>query len=416
VVFNRNLAEEWHRYPCLCYNQILMDLPRRNFVKTAALTALSQGRVPAANDRIRIGLIGAGGRGRYLAGLASQAPGTEIVAVCDVYQPRRADVKQKLAPQAREYLEYRELLEQKDIDAVIIGSPDHGHVPMVIDAIGAGKDAYVEKPISHSIEEGENLRKAFESSKQVVQVGYQQRSWDHFRQARDIIADGKLGTIALILTSWYQPYVRTIKGPPPKIDAQKLDWKRFLGSAPDQPFNPLRFRFWRWFWDFGGGHLTDLYSHYVDVIHWVMGADTPLDAQAMGSNFALPNFECPDTICAGYHYPKQFSVAYDGTLIGSLEGGNLVFRGSRAMMKLNRDGLDVYPEGVVPFEKTTYPPPEIHLNSEKDGTIAHMANFLECIRSRKTPNAPVEVGIAAARAAHLGNQAFRSGKTVKWPG
>jgi predicted dehydrogenase len=286
---------------------------------------------------------------------------------------------------------------------------------MARDAVRAGKDVYVEKPLSHTIEEAQALVKVVADSRQILQVGYQQRSWDHFRQAHDLIAEGKLGTISLILTSWYQNYLRMTKSPAP-IDAQKVDWKRFLGSAPDQPFDANRYRWWRWYWDFGGGHLTDLFSHYVDVVHWVMDADTPLDVQAMGSNFLLPFYECPDTTSAAYHYPKQFAVTYTGTLAGSLDGGNLLFRGTKAMMKLNRDGFDVYAEGVVPFELTSYPPPEIHVKSAGDGSPAHMANFLECVRSRKVPNAPVEVGMTAARAAHLGNQALRGGKTVKWPG
>ena len=133
----------------------------------------------------------------------------------------------------------------------------------------------------------------------------------------------------------------------------------------------------------------------------------------MGSNFLLPFYECPDTISAAYHYPKQFAVTYTGTLAGSLDGGNLVFRGTKALMKLNRDGFDVYAEGVVPFGLTSCPPPEIHVKSAGDGTPTHMANFLDCVRTRKAQNAPVEVGLAASRAAHLGNQALRSGKTVE---
>ncbi len=388
---------------------------RREFLRSAAaITALSQARVLGANDRVRVGGIGTGGRCRYLLSVLAQLDGSELVAVCDVNETRRAEVRQSLAPGAREYVDYRELLGRSDIDAVVIGSPDHWHVPMTLDAVRAGKDVYVEKPVSHTIEEGELLRKAVEASDRIVQVGYQQRSWEHFRAGREIVASGKLGRISLILTSWYQNYLKDA-GVAPKIDPAKVDWKRWLGSAPDQPFNALRYARWRWFWDFGGGHLTDLFSHWGDTIHWYMGSDTPRSAQAMGDNLAIPMLECPETINAFFQYPGDFSVVYNGTLVGSLEGGNITIRGSRAIMRLNRDGLAVYPEGIVPAERTTYPPPETQIPSTGDGTRAHVRNFLDCVRSRKQPNAPIGAAVASARAAHIGNIALRRGAQVHWP-
>jgi len=387
-----------------------MNGNRREFVKAAALTALSYQRVPGANDRIRLAGLGTGGRCTYLLGLAAKA-GAEIVAACDVYEPRRAAIKQKLAPHAAEYVDYRQALERKDIDAVVIGSPDHWHVPMTIDAVQAGKDVYVEKPVSHTIEEGEQLEKAMAASRQVVQVGYQQRSWEHFKAAREVVASGKLGKITLILASWYQEFYSG-RNSLARIDSEKLDWKRFLGSAPQQPFDALRYTRWRWFWDFGGGHLTDLYSHYCDVIHWYIEQDRPQTAQATGSREAIPQFECPDTISAAYQYPGGFTVVYNGSLIGSLDGGNILIRGNRAMMKINRDGFAVYVEGKVPREKTVYPEPETEMRSAGDGTIDHVNNFLDCVRTRKQPNAGVKTAVAAARAAHLGNLAYRKGTRV----
>jgi predicted dehydrogenase len=281
---------------------------------------------------------------------------------------------------------------------------------MTIDAVQAGRDVYVEKPVTHSIEEGDRLEKAVAASRRIVQVGYQQRSWDHFIQAREIVAGGKLGTVSMVLVSWYQNYVGADRNVA-AVDSAALDWRRFLGAAPVQPFDPLRFTRWRWFWDFGGGHLTDLYSHYGDVVHWFMGVDAPRSAQAMGASLAVPRFECPDTIAASWLYPG-FQVAYTGTLSGSLDGGNLVFRGNQALLKLNRDGFAVYPEGTVPFEKTHYPQPSASARSTGDGTVAHMRNFLECVRSRRQPNCPVGPAVAAARAAHLANLALRKGRTI----
>jgi len=389
-----------------------MKQNRREFIKTTAtFAAFPSGHVLGANERIRVGGIGVGGRCSGLLGLVNKAGGTEIVALCDVYEPRLRAVKEKLAPGAAGYADYRELLDRKDIDAVVIGSPDHWHVPMTIDAVKAGKDVYVEKPVSHGIEEGARLEQVVAASKQIVQVGYQQRSWEHFKVAREVITGGKLGKITLILASWYQNYLRN-RGSAPQVEVEKLDWKKFLGPAPNQPFDALRYTRWRWFWDFGGGHLTDLYSHYCDVIHWYMGEDSPLAAQATGGRNALPEFECPDTISAAYEYPGGFNVVYNGSLVGSLDGGNILFRGSQAMMKINRDGFAVYREGVVPAEKTYYPDPEDAMQSGGDGTISHVNNFLECVRSRKAPASDVKSAVATARAAHLGNMAYRKGSRV----
>jgi len=385
-----------------------MNDNRRTFLKTTS-TALSIGRLMGANDRIRIGGIGMGGRAQYLCQQAKTL-GAELVAFSDVYEPRRRQAREKIAPAAQEIPDYRQILDRKDIDAVIIGSPDHWHVPMAIDAVRAGKDVYVEKPLTKTIAEGPLMEKAVTETGRIVQVGYQQRSWEHFKAAREVIAAGKLGRISLVLASWYQNYLR-FDPATAKVEADKLDWKRWLGSAPDQPVNPLRYYRWRWFWDFGGGHLTDLYSHYCDVIHWYMGASEPTLAQASGGVHVLKYLECPDTIIAAWEYPG-FTVTYSGTMICHLEGGNIIFRGERAMMKINRDGFAVYPEGVIPAEKTQLPEPEISMRSLQDGTIDHMRNFLDCVRSRKEPNAPVRLTAAAARAAHLGNQAFRKGGRV----
>ena len=386
-------------------------LDRRSWMKgSAAFTALSYGRVFGANDRVRIAGLGVGGRCTYLLGLAEKAEKTELVAVCDAYEPRRQAARQRFAATTRDYADYREVLDRKDIDAVVVGSPDHWHIPMTLDAVQSGKDVYVEKPISHSIEEGERAEKAVLASKQIVQVGYQQRSWEHFLAAREIVAAGKLGQITLVLTSWYQDYVINLKTPP-VVDASKLDWKRFLGSAPAQPFDPLRYARWRWFWDFGGGHLTDLYSHYGDVVQWYMNQYAPRSAQAMGGRSAIPQFECPDTINCVWEY-DGFHIAYNGALNGSLDGGNIILRGSRATLKINRDGFGVYAEGLVKRELTHWPEPETAMRSEADGTIAHMQNFLDCVRSRKAPNAGIRTSVAIARAAHLGNLAYRRGARV----
>lgn len=205
-----------------------------------------------ANERVRVGAIGTGGRMRELLSCLAKAGGNELVAVCDVYEPHRQSAREKFAPGAQEYVDHRQVLDRKDIDAVVIAAPDHWHVTMTIDAVAAGKDVYIEKPVTHTLEEGPKLEKAVRDSGRIVQCGMQQRSWEHFRTAAEMIGAGKLGKITLIRTYWFQNYLK--RGPRPQIDTSKLDWKRWLGSAPDQAFDVDRFTTWRWYWDFGGAH------------------------------------------------------------------------------------------------------------------------------------------------------------------
>jgi len=385
-----------------------MKLNRRAFITSSILTAASAKRVLGANDGVRLAGIGVGGRGAYDLGVAAKAERTEVVAVADVYAPRLAEIKEKLAPAGQAYKDYRELLDRKDIDAVIIGSPDHWHFQMIIDAVRAGKDVYCEKPVSHSIEEGEKLVAAVADSKQVIQIGYQQRSWPHYQAARELVTSGRLGEIPLIQTSWYQRYSHT----PKPVDVSAIDWKSFLGSAPDQPLDPVRRTNWRWFWDFGGGHLTDLFSHWVDVIHWYTGESAPDAVAVLGTRNIFPEFECPDTITATYQYPKGYNIVHTGSLASSVEDGNIVFRGSRATLRLNRDGYALFEERANSGGRPLLPPPALLMDSVRDGTIDHVQNFLDCVRSRATPNAGVISSVASARAAHLGNIAYRKRPTA----
>lgn len=387
-----------------------MEANRRAFLKaTAALTAASQGRIRGANDRIRLAGIGCGGRCQYLLKKCLEIGGCEVAAFAEVYQPRMRQAKQ-IAPAAAEYGDYRKLLDRKDIDAVVIGSPDHWHVPMTIDALAAGKDVYVEKPVSHTIEEGERLKAAVASTKNLVQVGYQQRSWEHFIEARKVVQSGRLGKITLVLASWYQIWLALPQ--PPTLNESEIDWKAWLGNAPDRPPDPWRYARWRWYWDYGGGHLTDLYSHWCDTLHWIFGLDQPLYAQAAGGKYAVDFQDCADTINCFWEYPGKLAIAYNGTMHCSLDGGNILMRGDKALMKLNRDGFAVFPEGKIPTERTIYPEPEIQVKSARDGTHDHIANFLDCMRSRKQPNAPAFEAVAAANACHLGNLAYRRAKRL----
>ncbi|MEJ2078131.1 MAG: Gfo/Idh/MocA family oxidoreductase [Acidobacteriota bacterium] len=392
-----------------------MGTNRRDFLKTGAVaaTALSWGRILGANERIRLGAIGTGARCQYLLGLLKRLNRTDLVAVCDVYGPRRAEAKEKFGATADEYVDHRELLDRKDLDAVIIAVPDHWHVPITVDAVQAGKDIYLEKPVTHTIAEGQRLLDAVENSDRVVQTGTQQRSWPHFIEARERIRSGEIGTITLVKTFWYQSYLERGDVSGRTVDQNQLDWKRFLGSAPQQPFNAERFFNWRWFWDFGGGALTDLFTHWVDVAHWYMGQDLPIAVQGMGDVHVLHDLECPDTVSAALRYPGNFTVQYTGTMIGSLEGGGLIFRGTKGMLELYRAGYSLYAEHARYNEDPSKDKPYAEVKSQGDGAVQHLGNFLDCMASRKKPNAPVDVGITAARAGHLANQAIRSEAWVR---
>jgi predicted dehydrogenase len=397
-----------------------LEISRREFLKDSAvagasvamLGGLAPARVLGANDKIRVGAIGTGERAQYLMTLFKQVPAVELVAVCDVYGPRREEALKIAGPEAKAYLDYHEVLDRKDLDAVIIGSPDHWHKQMLIDAVRAGKDAYLEKPIMHSIEEGVEMVRAVEETKRIVQTGTQQRSWPHWIMAKQIINSGKLGKITFIHTYWYQNYLLWWKGLP-EVDMAQLDWKRFLGNAPDQPFTPEKFYWWRWFWDFGGGILTDLLTHWIDVIQWCMDQPAPKTVTSTGDVYRM-NWQAPDTLTAAYEYPGDFMVTFTGAINSSVDDGGIEFRGSEATLKIDREHLAVYPEGGKPVPASNVPEPEIFVRSERDGTVDNVKNFLDCLRSRKTPNAHIQAGFEAARTSWIGNIALKRGMKTVW--
>jgi len=387
-------------------------MTRRKFV-TAATTALSYGRIFGANDRVRVGLLGSGGRGTYVSRQAKEFGNAEIAAMADIYEPRIDSARQQLNPSAIAHHDFRQLLDRKDIDAVIIGSPDHWHVPMTIAAVQAGKDVYCEKPVTHSVDEGRGLIEAVHKSGRIVQVGYQQRSYPHFQQARELIESGRIGQVTQVLTWWNQNYMGH---KPPKVDQAKLDWPQFLGSACPRDFDVWRFTNWRWFWDYGGGTLTDLFSHWVDSVHWIMGDSVPSEVRGQGSRFQVDWFEAPDTVNVAWIYPKKFQVSYDSTMVTRMEDGGILFRGTEGSLRLTRPGFEVYPENGQFDPKTSLPAASLRADAQRDGTIDHVLNWLNCIRTRNPPNAPVESSVDAANAAHWGNEAIRSGRALELPG
>jgi predicted dehydrogenase len=412
---------------------------RRSFIKDTlkygtALAALSSSKVLGANDRIRIGVIGTGGRAGELMTCFNPGPdalwagmpqfkippvtGAELVAVADVYEPNLDRAAAKVGPTARRFRDYRELLDQKDIDAVIIAAPDHWHKKMLIDAVEAGKDAYVEKPVTHSIEEGPEEVEAVERTGRVVQTGTQHRNWKHYIQAKEVVDSGKLGTVRMVDSYWFLDYMPALEGlKRHQTDVAKLDWKAWLGSAPEQPFTEIKFRMWRYFWNFGGGSLTDLMVHSLSTIQWFMDSPTPSNAIATGVSNDF-GWEWPTTLTCTLEYPQGFMVSYVGNHSNGIDFGSIIFYGSKATLEISRAAFSLYEEtGRFKYNSKIHrwrPDPEMYVESEEEGTSENLRNWLECIRSRGTPNANIRFGVELARAAHLGNAALKSGKKATW--
>ncbi len=398
-------------------------MQRRDFLRTGAMTALASQRVLGANDRIGVALIGCGGRGRGVTAYVPKIEGAEVRGVSDVYVPRREQAAEQFGSNAKAFKDYRDVLASKEIDAVVLGTPDHWHAPMTIEAVAAGKDVYVEKPVTHDLSEGDKLVKAVEDSSQVVATGTQQRSWKHFLEAKQLIDEGVLGKITFVRCHWSQNYSRGGGASRARdVDLSQLDWEQWLGSAPKQPFDKVRFRFWRFFWDFGGGSITDLMTHWIDVIQWYMKSPRPHEVHAAGTTYTQDWLEAPDTVTATMLFPEGYTAAYEGNMMFGLLGGGIVFRGDKAMMKLTRLGYDVYEEGAKPFEAVSLPEPIHHFARSEDtstivridgtGTLDNVTNWLECVRSRKTPNAHIRAGVEAAATSHWANKAMREKRVI----
>jgi predicted dehydrogenase len=399
-------------------------ITRRSFVGTTAaagLTALAAPAVQAlgANETLNIGCIGTGGRCRGLMKSLAGIPKVRIAAVCDIWDVH-LDAGRKMAdPRALATKHYKEVLDSKDIDAVVIGSPDHWHVPMTVDACAARKDVYVEKPLTHSLEEGKAVVEAQDRNERIVQVGTQQRSMPQFFKGKELIKAGRLGTVHKVHLTWNRNMDRVRKNPLGVAPAS-VDWKAFLGTARVQPFDEYRFRNWRWFWDFGGGLFTDLMVHWIDVVHWLLDLGHPLKAIATGNHCSSKGiWETPDTVQTVLTYPGDLQVYFEGTFCNARNAAMCEFMGTDATLYLDRGRLELYPERGKgkPEEQILSTKPETRgadFYDKPDGELLHLTNWVECVRSRKKPHCPAEAGVGAAAAAHLANQALRHGGVAEW--
>ncbi len=392
----------------------MKKIRRRTFLAGTAtitlgsMTARSRVRVLGANDRVRLGFIGVGGRGRSLMGSFKKNPDVELVAICDVYEPNRRRALEIAGNEAKPQLEYRELLDSKEIDAVAIATPDHWHHDMLLDAVNAGKDVYLEKPMSYSVEQGANMVRAVRKTRQIVQIGMQRRSSEAVRKAKTLVEEGVLGEIVLARAHWYWNQAPISKNV--KLEGE-LDWERFQKPAKHlRPMEPIRFRSWRNFWDYSGGHCTDQGTHLMDVIQWFTSdSKPPRSAQMSGARYQHLIAEVPDTFSAVYEYPS-FIATWTLSYANSFHDGWMItLQGKKGTMELDDDGFRVYPEPWPRGRGKGSVQPSMDFKGQIP-TEPHVRNFLDCVKSRQEPNAPVEVGHAAVTAPHMANVSLHSGK------
>ncbi|MCL4850600.1 MAG: Gfo/Idh/MocA family oxidoreductase [Bryobacteraceae bacterium] len=381
-----------------------MDTDRRDFLRSAALATAPvfiPRKVWGANDRVTYGVIATGGRGRYLNN-KFQSLGAQCAALCDVYEPN-LELAVKDSPAAKTYVEYRELLERKDLDAVILAGPDHHHCPMLLESLSAGKDIYAEKPLSKTLEESAKMVNAVRKSKQVVQIGMQRRSADAIMKAKQLVDDGALGFVSMVKPQWHWNVSRPLDNSPLP---GKIDWTRFLGNAPKRPVTPMRYRRWRYFWDYAGGNMTDQGTHLMDVVQWFMRSGPPKSAVCYGYVGKMEGAEHPDVFSAVFEFEK-FMATWTLDYSNSYENGwSITFMGDRGTMILDEKGYRVYAEPWKPEN------PPTHQEDAPVPVEAHIQNFLDCIKSRKDPNCTVEIAQAAVAGPHLANIALVKGRRM----
>ena len=414
---------------------------RRHFIAGSSLAALglalprprgaaAEEKPAAPSDRVRFGVIGCNGMGWADMRSALRTKGVECAALADVDQSvldtRAKDALEAGGPTPALYRDYRKLLEDRDIDAVIIGTPDHWHCLILVDALAAGKHVYVEKPLANSIEEARAMLAAARRAGKIVQVGQWQRSAPQYAEALKLVRSGVLGNIRLVKTWAYQGWMKPVPVKPDSAAPAGVDYDMWLGPAPKRPFNPNRFHFtFRWFWDYAGGLMTDWGVHEIDVALWLMNAQAPRSVVAAGGKLAYPDdaSETPDTLQAVFEYDGfnmlwEHATGIDGGNYGRSEG--IAFIGNNGTVVVNRGGLELLPEttdgedGVRRYrmEATpSYQPPR-----DVVALDLHTRNFVEAIRKNDASllRCGIETGSVAAINAHMGNIAYKLGRKVYW--
>jgi len=399
-------------------------MPRRDFLTKSAIAAgtlgvatrLSKaktGRILGANDRIRLGLIGCGGLGtnyhipKFLAMSQDKTLNVELAAVCDIYEPRKQAAKEKSG--AELYHDYRKMLDRDDIHGVIIATPDHWHAKMTLDAMHAGKDVHVEKPMTLYWEEAKEVCETAKRLKRVVQVGAEGSSFDCYWQARKVVASGRLGKVVWTTGGVYRNVPEGDWNYPidPRCTPKTLDWDAFLGPAPKRPFDPERYFRYRKYWDYSGGLAHDLLAHILSSLQVCIGSEFPHRVSAAGGIYGVKDREVPDTFHMMIEYPSQY-VATLFTTQTTEQGVDLVIRGNKGSIRFSKKDrsnrkIFVTPEEPYahewdPYEVKEEPRPE------------HEVNFVQCMRTRETPVLDAEMGYKIMVALGLGVRSWREGK------
>jgi len=393
-----------------------MEKNRRTFLRLTGATlaagpAVIPRRARGANDRLTYGVIGTGGRGRWL-NRTFQELGAQCVALCDVYEPNLELARKESPAGVKTFVDYRELLAQPGIDFVVIATPDHHHRPNLLAALEAGKDVYLEKPLSMSLEESDEMVRAVRRTRQIVQVGMQRRSMPFVWRAKSLIDEGMLGKISMVKAKWNWNFTLPLDNSPLP---GRLDWDRFLGPAPRRPLEPRRFRWWRAFWDYSGGNMTDQGTHLMDVVQWLTDSGPPLAADCAGKIVDAPGAEVPNVFAATFEY-ADFLATWTLDYRTSFEyDWSIQFIGDRGAMVLDRHGSRIFRDpgpSTTPWAMKGQP--ELtYREADRDSPVRHLENFLACVRLRKEPNCPVEVAAAAVAGPHMANLAWREGRKVK---
>ncbi len=404
-------------------------MQRRIFMAASATAAAATARADSRGDRIRLGIIGCGRRGRNnLRSILKLAGDIQVVALSEVYKPN-LEVTLEMVPDAKVYPDFRELIAADDIDAVLIATPDHWHAYMTVEACKAGKDVYVEKPVSVTVHEGQMMVKAARKYDRIVQVGTQQRSGKHFQEAKEIVQSGRLGTISFVRTwNYSNAYPGGIGQPPDTQPPADLDWEMWLGPAPERPFNknrfgvnPYMYAHFRWFWDYAGGMMTDWGIHLLDIVLWAMAERGPRSISTYGGKYALiDNRETPDTIQASYEFPS-FVCTYENRVANAYSGGlpgyGIQFHGTEGTLYVNRGYWEIHPE------QRRYREPEPRVVDRMEGaegrasnpsTDDHWRDFVAAVRNRAKPICDIEIGHRSTAMALLGNVSLRSRQRVDW--
>lgn len=412
------------------------DSSRRSFVKsTATALAAAPGILSAqgANNKLNLGWIGGGSRGYYLMErfYVAKIPNAQIGYVCDAFDDRLAraiDRVQSMGgnrPKASK--KYHELLADKSLDGVVIATPEHLHHNMTLAALKAGKNIYIEKPLAHTIEEGEEVRKAVMASGKVVQVGTQNRSNSLYHMARDMYNQGQIGDIHYVRAFWYRNSLPNNPAwryqIPADANPTNTDWEAFLGPAPQRPFSKERFYQWRLYWDYSGGISTDLLVHQTDITNFVVGKTVPLSCMASGGIYRWtgPNDdrEVPDCLSAIYEYPGKFHINYSCYFGNDHYGYGEQFMGNEGTIEvLNRQYLNFYPEtfrGKAPPRVAARKVVKIYLPKNDNYAVeAHIRNWLAAVRGEAKLVAPVEMGQNAAISGHMATLSYKNSKKILW--